>query len=155
MGIKDMQKDSTIVLHGTNKSTKSMLEARRELKEGFGTYCPPGICFWFYATVDKKGKGKIFNTIPLIKELVPQVTSETDAIFYSQFINPSGSINFPDLNKPWQGKIKKISTGYLMIVNRRTSDCPVTFSDILVFVDTTGNIKILDKKVTRSTGICY
>ena len=147
-------KEDTVLMRGENprdwKSIKNISDELdqepwrlRKTAQGFGNDCPPGICTHYFIAVTKSGFLINVKSVDEINKILPVVKTQNDALFLLTL-----STNFPN------GKYAKTKEGYLILLNRKISDCPIDFADILYQVDKKGKITNLGKVITRKTGLC-
>lgn len=148
-------KEDTVMMRGENpkdwKSIKNISEEPnqefwkiRKTAQGFGNDCPPGICTHYFMAVTKSGFFINVKTVEEIGKILPVVKTQNDALFLLTL-----STNFPN------GKYAKTKEGYLILLNRKISDCPIDYADILYQVDRYGKVKELGRVITRKTALCH
>ena len=147
-------KEDTVMMRGKNiqdwKSIKNISEEPdqefwkiRKTAQGFGNDCPPGICTHYFMAVTKSGFLINVKTVEEIGKILPVVKTQNDALFLLTL-----STNFPN------GKYAKTNEGYLILLNRKISDCPIDYADILYQVDKKGKITNLGRVITKKTALC-
>ncbi len=139
----------------TVKGKQALSKRKAEVNDGFGSTCPPGVCYWYYMAIKKDATVMPITSYGLLPRMVPRARSLHDALFYLQHHNISGSLSYPHQELPLVGKYKKIENGHLLVVNRRTSDCPVTYTDLLLHISDKGVITRCDEHITETSDICY
>lgn len=151
---EDYQED-TVKISGENfinwKGLKSMrLEVDQEpwkIKsetKGFGNDCPPGICTHYFIAVTKSGYILNASNIESLSNMIPVVKTPYDALFFIAL-----NTYFPP------ARFAKTQDGYLILLNKSISDCPIDYADILYNVDRYGKAKELGRVITRKTALCH
>ena len=112
--------------------------------KGFGNDCPPGICTHYFMAVTKSGFILNVNNIESLNQMIPFVKTPYDALFFIAL-----NTYFP------QGKFAKTQDGYLVLLNKSITDCPIDYADILYHVDRYGKVKELGRVITRKTALCH
>ena len=111
---------------------------------GFGNDCPPGICTHYFIAVTKSGYILNASNIETLGNMIPVVKSPYDAMFYIAL-----NTYFPP------ARFAKTRDGYLILLNKSISDCPIDYADILYHVDRYGKAKELGRLITRKTALCH
>jgi hypothetical protein len=149
---EDYQED-TVLMGGENilkweglKNIESNLEPRKIKSEtkGFGNDCPPSICTHYFIAVTKSGYVFNVNTSESLSKMIPVIKTPYDAVFYINL-----NTYFP------QARFAKTQHGYLILLNKSVSDCPIDYADILYHVDHSGKVKELGRVITRKTALCH
>jgi hypothetical protein len=137
----------TTIIFGTRKMIKPFVKKRKmgfydQPHVGFLNYCPPSRCFHYYIGINNaKILLKAFNSTDL-KKLIPKVITPADAFFFVE-------------DNPYIGGIYALSKkGYLIVINTKVRDCPMTFADKLYFIDFKGNVKEMGENTTQITRLC-
>jgi len=116
---------------------------KTEIK-GFGNDCPPGNCTHYFLTVTKSGYIINATNIESLSNMIPVIKSPYDAMFYIAV-----NTYFPP------ARFAKTKDGYLILLNKSISDCPIDYADILYHVDRYGKVKELGRVITRKTALCH
>jgi hypothetical protein len=137
----------TTIIFGTRKMIKPFVKKRKmgfydQPHVGFLNNCPPSRCFHYYIGINNaKILVKAFNSTDL-KKLIPKVITPADAFFFVE-------------DNPYIGGIYALSKkGYLVVINTKVRDCPMTFADKLYFIDFKGNVKEMGENTTQITRLC-
>ncbi len=148
---EDYQED-TILMRGENivkwedlknvEANQEPWKIKSETK-GFGNDCPPGICTHYFIAVTKSGFILNANSIESLGQMIPIVKSPYDALFYIAL-----NTYFPP------ARFAKTRDGFLILLNKSISDCPIDYADILYHVDHYGKVKELGRVITRKTALC-
>jgi hypothetical protein len=151
---EDYQED-TVLMRGENivkwEGLKNVVtEANQEpwkIKsetKGFGNDCPPSICTHYFIAITKSGYILNASNIESLGNMIPVVKSPYDAMFYialNTYFAPA--------------RFAKTRDGYLILLNKSISDCPIDYADILYQVDRYGKVKELGRVITRKTALCH
>lgn len=148
-------KEDTVMMRGEKtqdwKSIKNISEEPdqefwkiRKNAEGFGNDCPPGICTHYFMALTKSGFLINVKNVEEISKILPEVKTQNDALFLLTL-----GTNFTN------GKYAKTKEGYLILLNRKITDCPIDYADILYQVDKKGKITNLGRVITRKTALCH
>lgn len=131
----------TTIIFGTPKMIKPFVKKRKmgffdQPHYGFPNNCPPSQCFHYYIGINNsKMLVKAFNPTDL-KKLIPKVITPADAFFFVE-------------DNPYIGGIYALSKkGYLVLINTKVSDCPMTYADKLYFIDFKGNVTEMGENIT-------
>jgi hypothetical protein len=148
---EDYQED-TILMRGENivkweglknvEANQEPWKIKSETK-GFGNDCPPGICTHYFIAVTKSGYVLNASNIETLVNMIPVVKSPYDAMFYIAL-----NTYFPP------AQFAKTRDGFLILLNKSISDCPIDYADILYHVDHSGKVKELGRVITRKTALC-
>jgi hypothetical protein len=137
----------TTIIFGTTKMIKPFVKKRKmgfydQQYSGFPNNCPPSQCFHYYIGINNaKMLVKAFNRTDL-KKLIPKVITPADAFFFVE-------------DNPYISGIYALSKkGYLVLINTKVRDCPMTFADKLYFVDFKGNVTEMGENTTQITRLC-
>ncbi len=148
---EDYQEDS-ILMRGENivkweglknvEANQEPWKIKSETK-GFGNDCPPGICTHYFIAVTKSGYILNACNIETLGNMIPVVKSPYDAMFYIAL-----NTYFPP------ARFAKTRDGFLILLNKSISDCPIDYADILYHVDHSGKVNELGRVITRKTALC-
>ena len=138
----------------TGQELFSVTKLKSEVKQGIGTWCPPSWCFWYVLTVNKTGQVEVIEKREELRRLVTEVVNLKDAIFLQMTFATGESSGYPDPSREIVGKFKKTKRGFYLLLNREIKDCPITYADILFYVDKKGRVEIKRTKITRETDLC-
>ncbi len=137
---------------GENRSNNDTLVLTKS-NDGFGTVCPPGWCTWYISTKLKNGKTETVTNWKTLSAFIGKIDNPFDAYFWLTCFTHSDSKNIP-LRVSGSSKYKIINDGYLIIVNLRVNDCPITSADILYFVRKDKNVTYIQILNTTEYGGC-
>ena len=145
---KNLYKSTT----GENKSNNDSVVLTKA-NEGFGTVCPPRWCNWYISTKLKKGKAESITNWKTLSKFIGKIDNQFDAYLWLTCFTYSDSKSLP-LSVSTSSKYKIINGGYLIIVNFRVNDCPVTNADLLYFIRKDQNVTFIQILNTSSNGEC-
>jgi hypothetical protein len=76
--------------------------------------------------------------------MIPVVKTPYDALFFIAL-----NTYFPP------ARFAKTQDGFLILLNKSISDCPIDYADILYHVNHYGKAKELGRVITRKTALCH
>ena len=145
--------EDTILMRGENivkweglknvEANQEPWKIKSETK-GFWSDCPFSICINYFLAVTKSGY--VFNAtnIESLSKMIPVIKTPYDALFFIEL-----NTYFPP------ARFAKTRDGYLILLNKSISDCPIDYADILYHVDYSGKVKELGRVITRKTALCH
>ena len=151
-GMGDELKYDTTVLFGKKPSafvsTETPLDPSpwkfKLFNEGFGNDCPPGVCTHFFIASNSMNELITAMNLEQLKNIIPVIKKPADAVLFVR-----------QDTAPIDGKYAKTNDGYLVLVNRTISECPIDYADILFHVTKKGEIKQLGLVITKKTALCH
>lgn len=112
--------------------------------EGFGNDCPPGVCSHYFIACNALNEVITAMNLEQLKKIIPFVKKPEDAMLFVR----QDIVNM-------NAKYAKVKDGYLVLVNRTISECPIDYADILFHVARNGDLKQLGLVITKRTALCH
>lgn len=148
----DELKYDTTLIYGTKPST--FISAQNTMdptpwkfklfNEGFGNDCPPGVCTHYFIAINTLNELIVAMNLEQLKNIIPEIKKPVDAsLFVRQDI------------VSMEAKYAKTKDGFLVLVNRTITECPIDYADILFHVSTKGELKQLGMVITKKTVLCH
>jgi hypothetical protein len=142
----------TTILFGSKPSTfvsadKAMDPTPWKFKlfnEGFGNDCPPGVCTHYFIAINSMNQLITAMNLEQLKNIIPVIKQPADAVLFVR--QDIANID---------GKYAKTKDGFLVLVNRTISECPIDYADILFHVSMNGELKQLGMVITKKTVLCH
>jgi hypothetical protein len=120
---------------------------------GFGTVCPPGWCIWYLSAKFKSGGVITITDWKSLSDFIGKIDNQFDAYLWLTRFPYSESEGIPQ--KPSEFSRYKIrDDGYLIVLNVRVSDCPVTNAELLYFVRKDKNVSFIQILKLIASGGC-
>jgi hypothetical protein len=117
-----------------------------ECMVGFGTFCPPNGCAW-YISARQGNKVKTVKDLDELSVFIGMLDNAFDACFWLLSHNLANSLILP-LKTNSLNRYKRVKDGFLLRINMRVRDCPVTHAEVTYFV---GDDKRIVKIISRIT----
>ncbi|HMH22786.1 MAG TPA: hypothetical protein VK563_13460 [Puia sp.] len=100
---------------------------------GIGTVCPPGWCSWYISARKATGDTVTVTDCQGLGNFLGEIVNPYNAFFLLSCSTKYDSGIIPLGTAPGTS-YKSVANGFLIIVNLRVNDCPVTDADLLYYV---------------------
>jgi len=124
-----------------------------QAKNGFGTICPPGWCFWYISARKTTGDTITVTDYQGLRNFMGEMGNPYSAYFWIIASVETNSGAVPLVTSP-DARYKVVDNGFLVILDLRVSDCPVTGARELYFVGKDKSMVLIQTLRTTVWGGC-